>query len=156
MKLFEVLDRAVEWEWTTEPLPNTSSCSAIFHVGEDKDEYHVKFYRMPIYFDNKRYDYWELLFFYRDKDGKDHEDITGTGHALEVFSTVSTIAKDFVKKADPKLFAFASRRRETSRVKLYTRFAKQLKQAGWTPVEHPDFVSRYDTTFMLARPGPYI
>ena len=52
--------------------------------------------------------------------------ITGSGSALEVFSSIKTIFFDFIKRKNPDEIKFAADAEEPSRVKLYDRFVKLL------------------------------
>lgn len=54
------------------------------------------------------------------------EDITGTGSAATVFSTVAKVLHTFLKKKKPKLFRFSAKLTEPSKQKLYRIFAQRI------------------------------
>jgi hypothetical protein len=73
-------------------------------------------------------DSWNIEFIAHDHDSG--TDIIGSGQAFRVFATVSTILKEFIKSKNPSMFHFTAQ--EPSRIKLYDRFAKQIKKiAGY-------------------------
>jgi hypothetical protein len=59
------------------------------------------------------------------KTGKPNTDVTGTGDAVRVFSTVANILKQEVAKQDPTGVIIASKADDESRVKLYRTLARR-------------------------------
>ena len=57
------------------------------------------------------------------------EDITGTGDAVAVFSTIAAIIENFVKKFKPEGLYFSAK--EQSRVKLYRSLAKLITKKSY-------------------------
>ncbi len=99
----------------------------------DKDYYVVKFEieKMPFRFNAIRYlstesrpDHWELEF--QGPGGTTKIIKLGKGRVFKVFATVIDIFKSFIKKYSPGSFEFNAD--ESSRKKLYGRFAKLIKQ----------------------------
>ncbi|WP_407303743.1 hypothetical protein [Acinetobacter sp.] len=65
----------------------------------------------------------------KTSNGKDNEvGITGTGDELEVFSGVMQVLKTYMNVRWHRLFHFAAKLEEPSRVKLYDRMVKRLKK----------------------------
>ena len=54
--------------------------------------------------------------------------LTGSGHAIEIFSTVTKMVEEYMAQNDPKIIEFAANANEPSRVKLYTRLATSIGQ----------------------------
>ena len=148
MKLFEVLNTVVEWEWRSPPQLNRRSLAVfelddgtryelatfpVDHVGEDGEEYHMS----------------EIAFVMVDDHNDNHETITHSGSPLEVFSTVVDIVNDFIKKCNPQGISFSADRDEPSRVRLYKRFTRMLTSRGWKQVELES--GRYNDLFGLIR-----
>ena len=59
------------------------------------------------------------------KTGKPNTDVTGTGDAVRVFSTVANILKQEVSEQDPTGVIIASKADDESRVKLYRTLARR-------------------------------
>lgn len=117
MLLSEVLHTVVPWSWTERAA---DYYEAQFFI--DKWLYTVKIVR---YITEKRWlrkpdSFW--VFEYQlsnPPEGKDKHDITGTGNAITVISTVSDILNQFVNKVKPNIIKFEAK--EPSRLKLYSR-----------------------------------
>ena len=64
--------------------------------------------------------------------------ITGSGNAIKIFSAVGECLRDFVRRMNPKAFAFSAL--EPSRKKLYDVLSQKIAQElGWK-VEMEDFI----------------
>jgi hypothetical protein len=62
-------------------------------------------------------------------DGDDSLNKTGSGKAFLVFSTVIKIVQEFLDKTpDIMMFSFTCQKAETTRVKLYDKFAAKVSQ----------------------------
>jgi hypothetical protein len=59
------------------------------------------------------------------KTGKPNTDVTGTGDAVRVFSTVANILQQEVSEQDPTGVIIASKADDESRVKLYRTLARR-------------------------------
>ena len=135
MKLFEVLDRHVEWEWKRH---NDNYTEAEFRIGR-RDvrvmfviHYNPNTDKMDME-DPPEY-LREIIFGSKDKDEPESEyspKITNTGNEFEVFATVTKIIQAFVNKHSPPALMFKALVSEPSRVKLYKRFAKVLEKHGY-------------------------
>lgn len=61
-----------------------------------------------------------------------HE-LTGGGHALEIFSTIGKMFDEYLTNVSPEVLRFSADGKEPSRVKLYNRLATGLaKKYGYT------------------------
>jgi hypothetical protein len=60
------------------------------------------------------------------KEWTKHENITGTGNAATVYSTVAKVLDTFLKKKKPQLFRFSAKLDETSKQNLYRIFAQKI------------------------------
>lgn len=134
MKLNELMNSVYDYEFQDE----TSDKSVALFKTEDGSNVLVKFE----YWDNP--ECWEIDF---RRDGK--FDITGTGDAPKILSTVITIIKHFIREEKPKFFSFSANKKETSRVSLYDKLAKRIiSGAGYV-----DGTSRLDEIDHKIMPG---
>jgi hypothetical protein len=73
---------------------------------------------------------WGVEFMSVESGSKSGTDVLGTGSAFRIFATVAAILKDFIKTVKPEVFHFSAE--ESSRRKLYDKFAKRIKKmAGY-------------------------
>lgn len=82
-------------------------------------------------------DVWEVVFFLV-KDGQNKYDITDTGEAFTVFSTVAEFLEELIERKNPGVIYFSGE--EPSRVRLYDTFAKKIVQRfpAYTNADPPD------------------
>ena len=82
----------------------------------------------------ERKDMIEVLFQVSRADSTKTDEITGTGNAFKIFSTVLKIIKKEIKD-DPniKIINFGAKSKEKSRIKLYNHFVDNLEKylPGW-------------------------
>jgi len=140
MRLDELFDTPLNWEVV---LDESDDFHAQFEVGEYI--YTVGAHEIINSKASKEFDgspsYWEFGFdqwipsmkkkaqdkhgsIYR-KEWKKHENITGTGNAATVYSTVAEILQHFLKTKKPKLFRFSAKLDEPSKQKLYRVFSQK-------------------------------
>lgn len=126
VKLFELLDMPLPWKW----IRKLKSWDASFSVNDKK-----YFVRFTIAAPNT----WEMYFWLYGARRHANElglvsktglDITGTGDAVKVFSTVKSILEAFIKTVNPDDIFFTSDE-EPSRVKLYDRFMLLFRSRGY-------------------------
>lgn len=81
------------------------------------------------YFENAKNGAWtEVAFIVNNKF-----ELTGGGHALEIFATIGKMFDDYVNMVHPEVLRFSADATEPSRVKLYNRIAKGISQKyGYT------------------------
>jgi len=138
MKLFEVLDRHVDWEWTHK---TSDQWSAIFSV-DDRTAF-VTFDMQPNPFgeefegDDTVPDEVVIISFITHKTNNydtSTTEITGTGNEFQIFATVANIVGEFIKSQHPPALVFSAASKEPSRVKLYKRFIKKLERSGYEEI----------------------
>jgi hypothetical protein len=66
-----------------------------------------------------------------ESQGNEETGITGKGNAIKIFATIRNIVKDAIEDKQIDSLIFHADSKEPSRVKLYDRFMKEFKQAGW-------------------------
>ena len=135
MKLFEVLDRHVEWKWIKD---SEGYSEATFRIDRRIVEIMFAVEENPHSDDmdmGLRYEYIpEIVFTSRDEDepaSAATTDITNTGNEFEMFATVASIIQAWVAKRSPEAMMFSALTKEPSRVKLYKRFARVLSKRGY-------------------------
>ena len=121
MKLLEVLNKPVPYEWTRR---DKMFWQGKFYVADKKYLFHALagLFQGP--------NEWEIMFTMTDKNGKSGlgtMEPTGKGNEFKIFATVAKMTDDFIKKQKPKSFIFSAK--EKSRRKLYDRFAKKISSA---------------------------
>ena len=132
MKLFEVLNSALPWEFTER---SHGKYEAEFHT--DTHRYSVDFAENthPEFDDThgepQTSDLVTELSFTAVKHGTTAHThgITGDGGALQVFSTVREIVKAWAKESNADSIMFSAS--EPSRIKLYKRFIPLLQKSGF-------------------------
>ena len=55
-------------------------------------------------------------------------ELTGSGHAIEIFSTVAKMFAEYMENHSPEMIVFSSDIDEPSRIKFYNRLAKTIAQ----------------------------
>lgn len=129
MRLLELFDNVAPWEWDEN------------FIGSEVANFSIGGHNYYIQFDDTLFDIDNLQMFSFEEDrptivdvmfsindaretiGKRGIDITGTGHAFEVFATIKNIIDTFVNThADTDYIHFEAS--ELSRIKLYDRFLK--------------------------------
>lgn len=90
---------------------------------------------------------WEIKFELIDPiSGKKLQNLTGTGDAMQVFSTVIKGIKFFLDKYKPDAFVLTASDREPSRISLYKRLLSMLPKNKWE-------VDDLDGTFYVQKIG---
>src|SRR5208337_1353183 len=103
---------------------NYSNISSGFHIGNVSYEFtaHIED-DYPFKKIKKGIPVWEIQF---TADGS--WDVTGTGNAALVFSTIKKILGNFLNISKPVYWFFDARKNEPSREKLYNFFAKTIEK----------------------------
>lgn len=88
---------------------------------------------------------WSVTFSVSDpslpgSEGMEMDDITDTGNAIAVFSTVIDIIETTVEQYNIPNLYFTSE--EPSRTKLYNRMSKQFTKKGWRYIDHKEINAR--------------
>lgn len=118
MLLLELLGSSVVWKWTTKPTLYVARAS--FNVGSHRYvvTFEQDYMRTGVPTGHETYTSQYLCYFrLKTVSKKRSEDITGTGNALIVFSTVIDIIKAFRQIMPYSAIVFFSR--EPSRTSLY-------------------------------------
>ena len=115
MRLNEIFDKALPWEW--DKNPSDTNMVAFFQV--DDAEYNVEF-------DSSMEGQWGFDFGRSESNNSPVSEITGTGNQYAVFATVVDIVKEFISQNDPNHIVFSADRNEPSRIKLYNRMLKMF------------------------------
>jgi hypothetical protein len=141
MRLDELFDKPLKWEILTD---TSDEFDAQFEVGDYIYTAGAKevINSMASKEFNGSPSYWEFGFnqwipsmkrVAKDKNGEvwrknweKHEEITGTGNAASVYSTVAKILHAFLKAKRPKLFRFSAKLDEPTKRKLYRVFAQKI------------------------------
>lgn len=99
---------------------------------EDEAEYEFKTSSGKYYqvgFIPRKDDKIEIMF----ADDDDSTEITNAGNAIEVFSTVIAIIKNYIDAEEPESMIIEALAKEKSRVKLYRRLLKEFSK------KYPDY-----------------
>ena len=140
MKLFEVLDRTIQYKWLTQ---GRELSMAEFEVGGKiiRVEFHFMQQGQPEEYDPSAPKSTIDISFntrpirgaseYYDEDEEPDYKITGGGSEYEIFATVMRIVFEYVKKNKPNAISFTADDDEPSRVKLYDRFVKRFTASGY-------------------------
>lgn len=92
--------------------------------------------------------YWELSFY---RNGI--LDLTGTGNAATVISTVMQITREFIAAVDPRFLCYAAKNEEASRNRLYPKLmAKLMREFPQYSARQPKKLRTY-TSYDLERPA---
>lgn len=94
---------------------------------------------------------WDITFSVSPITGRgdgwgEEDDITGTGNAIAVFSTVIDIIQETVKSHNIQNLYFTAH--EPSRIKLYDRMAKHFESKGWRYLNNSEINARGDGVSM--------
>lgn len=96
-----------------------------------------------------------IMFHYTDEDKniQGTADMTGTGNAFRVMSTVLKIVNDYLDKHSDKyeMIRFSANNSDHGRQALYKRLAHQIKNRLGSKWELDVFRTRHDTTFELSK-----
>jgi len=128
MRLLELFDKVADWSWDED---HTRTDVATFRIGDRP--YYIQFdtetfdteYLSMFEFEDEWAVICDIVFSMAGKrpGGKRGIDVTGTGHAYEVFATVKDIIDNYVNThSDVKYLHFEAS--ELSRIKLYDRFVQ--------------------------------
>lgn len=120
--LIETRDQPAPFNWVTK---STEQWTAIFNIGELS-------YRVIFEQDDEIKSKWEVVFILsnRPKDTSMYE-LTGTGNAFVVFSTVKHIIVDFVSQHH-HISTIGFSAQESSRKRFYDRWASDIATLiGW-------------------------
>jgi hypothetical protein len=109
-------------------------------------EYRFQAMKTSLEFDTGIGSSWDVEFI-ADVPARYGTDILGTGNAFRTFATVSAIMKDFLKAINPNVFYFSAE--EPSRVRLYDRFAKQIKKI--TGYKFAKLLGEDDVLYILSK-----
>lgn len=120
MKIFEILDNPVDWEYTTQ-----SDTQVIAEFTIDDHEYGIF---ISDY--SKQQKFYSISFTINNTSNQ--FGITGTGNQFVVFATTKSIIEDFASKNNPEGFTFTAQ--EPSRVKLYRKFMVMFKKTEFNKV----------------------
>ena len=147
MRLFELFDKKVDWEWKK---LNGMLAEATFHIGglrydvaieQDDPDYLLDALSnsdqpdAPKWLQQMADDYTQQLYnvaFSINTSGtnvpkpEDAYGVSGTGNEYLVFATVMDIMKDFAKEFPVDWWTFSSKEQEPSRKKLYDRMASRF------------------------------
>jgi hypothetical protein len=122
MKLFEIFNKVIPYEWT---IDEHNMGEATFSVGGNV--YSVSMTNLDTHFDKS--DTWRIEFALhrRNSQGKMIYTISmsGTGHSIEVMSTVQAICKDWFSKHPARRLIMSGA--TPRRLSLYTRLLRTLK-----------------------------
>lgn len=120
MKLFELFDNPYKVEWDEE---DEREIAARFKTAQGN------LITVIFFQENVRHDFWEISFSIEFKQGSGRYqrtyDLSGTGDAVRVMSTVQAVIIDFIAEKRPDYFHFSSKESEPSRHKLYSRMLKR-------------------------------
>lgn len=135
MRLFEIMNKPLEWEWT---IQHSDNQSAEFIVGEMT---YTVFFKLSEA--REMGEYWHVSFSVTGGEFRaNRADITGSGNAFAVFSTVLNILQDFIQNENPNQLILSAK--EKSRRKLYDRIAKKLASDSWD-------LEKFDDIYRLER-----
>jgi hypothetical protein len=142
MRLFELFDKKVDWEWKK---LNGHMAEATFHIGsrrydvvieQDDPDYLLDALsnsdqpNAPKWLQQMADDYTQMLynvvFTINAPSGVDPYAASGTGNEYLVFATVMDIMKEFAKEFPVDWWTFSSKEQEPSRKKLYDRMASRF------------------------------
>lgn len=131
----ELFNQTAPYYWAEWATKEAGYMRAEFEVDELK--YIVNF------IDLDRKNSWEVNF-----SAKGNYDLTGTGNAFIVFSTVGKILKEWILKEHPRLFVFSADAKEPSRVKLYDKLSLIIrKETGYRlSLEKDEYATYYRFT----------
>jgi len=147
MFINELFSTPTKWEYTKD-TPNKVRAQFIIDTNEVYI-YNVHIEReqgtgFKLYRPSESFkDMWDITFDISTGSYDNSDDITGTGNAITVFSTVVDIIESAVKlKNIQNLFFTAD---EPSRVKLYDRMSKHFAKKGWRYIDDREIEARADT-----------
>lgn len=127
--------------WTHWQDDTAQEVMADFQIGDG----HFK-----VMFKEKAYErgIWELSFY---RNGT--LDLTGTGNAATVLSTVMAITREFISTQDPRYIGYSAKNDEGSRNKLYPKLMAKLMKEFPQYLAHPPKKMRTYTSYDLERPA---
>lgn len=136
--LFETLDSIVPFTWVYQ---DEQTWKAIFSINDLK-------YAVVIGQDEENSVVWDVTFFLinRPDNIKNIYDLTGTGNAFLVLSTVVDILKEFVTKNKDAVYKIIFTAKEPSRQRVYDRMVRILSKSlpgTWSITILPKTVRKY-------------
>lgn len=153
MKITEVLNNPLEWEWSA----TDGGTIATFNVG-GQITYIIKFYYnkdipdlreiiFGMYKENNPYKKDDTV---KDKFDQSDSHITNTGNEFKVFATVADIIKAYINK-DNTFSGFIFEADESSRQKLYDRMLGLFKSQGFPATISGQQPYKYGLTYLAAK-----
>lgn len=159
-QLIESFDRPVKWIWTTR-VPYMMEAQFEIPDINGPIPYYVKFDRFEL--SQEMRNIWHVEFGYRtsthsddlsDEDPTADDDVSryrlgGTGHEMQVLSTVIDVIKNFLRVIRPQRLTFYGKKDSESRQKIYQRLLQRAVQ------QFPDYTasSFRPVTAKFAEPG---
>ena len=144
--LLELFDKTVEWEI----LHDTRKELLVhFIIGELTYEVNIDSKwtaDIELYEPHEVFrDAWEIHFAVSDHENYfSDEQITGTGNAIVVFTTVLEIVSHAIDSKNIQTLSFTATSDEPSRVKLYDRMVKKMISNGWRYIDDQEIKARSD------------
>ncbi len=143
--IHEAFSNTVPFHWFDRSNEDLKLIQAEFQIG---DGHFIVQFRMPYYNPN----YWELTF---TRNGD--LELSNTGNAMLVLSTVMQIAREFIEAQEPRFITFAASVKEPSRSKLYPKLMsilmREFPQFKADPVKH----GQKHTSYTVQQPPkPYV
>lgn len=131
MKLQELFDRTIDWEWlrgVENPFHGMGRETAGFTIKDVK--YYVTLGKIPLLDDVDTH----MMGFAARVNNKWEEDELGTGNELLVFSTVMEIIGDYLNRKSPEVLLLGAKpHRERLYIKFMKRRNKELANIGYIP-----------------------
>lgn len=148
MFITELFNRAAKWQYDWNMSDRVRASFEIIDDDEQEFQYSVYFdgkYNVEIALGGPTEsfkDVWDVTFSMTSHGEWEKDDITGTGNAIIVFSTVIEIIKDVTANWNIQNLTFSAA--ESSRSKLYHRMAKQFVGKGWRYIDDREIKARSD------------
>jgi hypothetical protein len=144
-EITEAFDSVQPFHWTHWEDETAQEVMADFQIGDG----HFKVMFKEKYYERQR---WEISFY---RNGT--LDLTGTGSAATVLSTVMKITREFIATQNPRWITYSAKNDEGSRNKLYPKLMQKLMQEFPQYMAKDPHKSRTYTSYDLERPAtPYM
>ena len=130
MFIAELFNRSADWKFDSSRLRATFKVDDYQYIVDFMKDHEINKLKLdnpPEVFK----DLWEVNFTLYSSSHTAADNITGTGNAIVVFSTVFEIAKTVIKEQNIQNLVFTSEINEPSRAKLYNRMANAFAKEGW-------------------------